>query len=493
MAYTDLREFMAALEEAGELVAVEAEVDWNLEIGAILRRIYEIGAPAAHFKKIRGYPEGFTLAGALVGRGRQGTWSKLAVALNLPPDTPYKALLQEFQLRISSPIKPYQVATGPCKENIILEKEVNLFKFPAPYLHEGDGGRYIGTWHLVATKDPDSQWTNWGCYRQMVHTKNRMGGLVWPHQHIGMMYYPKYEARGEPMPFAIAIGTDPCCTIVGAMPFPAGINEADMAGGLRREPVQLVKCETNDLLVPASSEIIIEGVIMPKERWDEGPFGEFSGYRASPRMPRPVYRVECITHRDNPILTASCMGVPIDEAHLVSHGLGDLSIALQVLKKAGVPIKAAYIPPEFVGFLYIVAVAKGYAGIAQEVVSALHASKGGFRALYTIICDDDVDPTDLPSVFHAFFTKCNPDEGIQIRNFSVGWALVPFLDLHDRQFAKGCSVSFDCSWPVDWDPFKEVPQKVSFEKMYPEEIKEGVLNNWSKVYSLPEEGGRWRF
>ena len=107
MAYADLREFLAALEEAGELVIVEAEVDWNLEIGAILRRIYEIGAPGAHFKKIRGYPEGYTLAGALVGRARQGTWNKLAIALNLPPDITYNPLLQEFQRRISSPIKPY--------------------------------------------------------------------------------------------------------------------------------------------------------------------------------------------------------------------------------------------------------------------------------------------------------------------------------------------------------------------------------------------------
>ncbi|MFQ5875846.1 MAG: UbiD family decarboxylase domain-containing protein, partial [Dehalococcoidia bacterium] len=229
-----------------------------------------------------------------------------------------------------------------------------------------------------------------------------------------------------------------------------------------------------------------------KERWDEGPFGEFSGYRASPRMPRPVYRVECITHRNNPILTVTCMGVPINESHLVHNTFGDSLMAMQAIKDAGIPIKGVYLPPESVSFLLVVVVDKKYSGIVQEIVSAVHASKGGFRSLYIVVCDDDVDPVDLPSVFHAFFTKCHPARGMQLNNFSVGWALVPFLDLHDRKFAKGCSVSFDCTWPVEWDPFKEVPQKVSFENLYPQEIKERVLRNWYSVYSLPEEGGRWR-
>lgn len=489
MAYLDLREFMEALDKAGELVTIEVEVDWNLEAGAIMRRTYEIGAPAVHFKKIRGYPQGYTLLGAPMGRGRRGTWSKLAIALEMDPDIPYRALFQEFHRRVSSPIKPYQVSTGPCKENILMGKEVNLFKFPAPYLHDGDGGRYIGTWHCTITKDPDTGWVNWGLYRLMIHTKNRMGGLVWPHQHIGMMYYGKYEARNEPMPFAIAIGTEPAATIVASMGFRAGLNEADMAGGLRREPAQLVKCETSELLVPATAEIVLEGVVMPKERWDEGPFGEFSGYRASPRMPRPVFRVECITYRDNPILTASCMGVPIDEAHLVSHSLGQDSDVLEALKEAGVPVRGVYCPPEYVGFVVIVVVDKKYSGIAHEVVSAIHASKVGYRCLYAFICDDVVEPTDLLNVFHSFVTKCHPRDGIQIKDFSVGWALVPFLDLHDRQFAKGCSISFDCTWPIDWDPFRNVPYKVSFDKAFPEEIKQKVLTNWS-TYGLPEGRGR---
>lgn len=484
MAYADLREFMEALGKSGELVTVEAEVDWNLEAGAIMRRTYEIGAPAVHFKKVRGYPEGYSLAGALIGRGRRGTWSKMAVALELPPEISYKELFQEFTRRVNSPIKPYQVASGPCKENILLGKDVNLLKFPAPYLHEGDGGRYIGTWHAVITKDPDSSWLNWGCYRQMIHTKNRMGGLLWPFQHIGMMYYRKYEARNEPMPFAIAIGTDPICSIAASMPFKAGVNEADMAGGLRREPIQLVKCETNDLLVPASAEIVLEGVVRPNERWDEGPFGEYSGYRASPRMPRPVYRVECITHRNNPILTASCMGTPIDESDL-THKLGSLGELRGDFKEAGVPVKALYYLPEAAGFLLIVAVEKKYSGLAYEVLSHLHSSKSGFGFLYIFICDDDVDPTDPEAVFHAFATKCHPKNGIQIKDFSVGWALVPFLDLHDRQFAKGCSVCFDCTWPVEWDPAKHVPQKVCFDKVYPEEVKRKVLNDWPLLCSLP--------
>ncbi|MBI4319456.1 MAG: UbiD family decarboxylase [Chloroflexi bacterium] len=488
MAYDDVREYMDALEKWGELVRIEAEVDWNLEIGAVMRHSCEIGTPAAHFKKIRGYGPEYSVFGPPVARGSIATWSKVAIAMELDPEIPYHALQREYMRRISNPIKPYQVSTGPCKENIHVGKDVNLFKFPVPYIHEGDGGRYIATWAFTITKDPDSDWTNWGVYRQMIHTRNRTGGLIWPQQHNGMMYYRKYEARNKPMPFATVIGCDPICTIVGTIAFPAGVNEADMAGGIRQEPVQLVKCETNDLLVPATAEIVIEGVVMPRERWDEGPFGEYTGYRASPRMPRPVYRVECVTHRNNPVFTANCEGIPITESHLACQSLGSCAQALLSFRDAGIPVRDAYVPPHSAGNGIVVAVKKDYAGIAHHIVGASVAHKEGFRYLHTVICDDDVDVHDLNQVMHAFATKCNPRRGVQQKDYSVGWGLVPFLDLHERQFAKGYTAAFDCTWPVEWDRFSEVPPKASFSQAYPEELQNAVIDNWTTKYGMPASG-----
>lgn len=232
MAYYDMREFMDALKKAGELVEIETEVDWYLEVGAIIRRTYEIGAPAVHFKKIKGYSKDYSIFGNPLGNSQGGPWSKLAIALELSSDTPYKELVKEFEKRFNNPIKPVQVKTGPCKENTHLGKEVNLFEFPAPYLHEGDGGRYLLTWGSNILKDPDSEWVNWGMYRVMIHTRNRAGGLVLPHQHIGMIYYQKYEPKDIPMPFALTMGTEPACSIVSCIPVPAGINEADVAGAI---------------------------------------------------------------------------------------------------------------------------------------------------------------------------------------------------------------------------------------------------------------------
>lgn len=491
MSYADMREFMDALAATGEMITVDAEVDWNLEIGAITRRACEIGAPAVHFTKIKGYPEGYSILGGPLAGGTRNIFSRVAIALELDPDLSYQELLAEFGRRINHPIKPYQVATGPCKENILLGKEVNLFKFPAPYIHEGDGGRYLDTLGITITQDPDSAWVNWGVYRQMIHTKNRLGGTVNPFQHIGMMYYQKYEPRGIPMPFAVALGTDPTCMIAGSVAVPAGVNEADIAGGLRGEPIQLVKCETNELLVPATSEIVLEGVIMPRERWDEGPFGEATGYRASPRMPRPVFRVECITHRNNPILPLSNTGVPVDETDTLNHGLSYVVTLVESFKSAGLPVTGIYSPPEMIGNMLVVCVKKDHPGIAHEVASVLRSSKVGVFFPYLVVCDDDIDATRLDQVLHAVVTKCHPKRGIEILNPVPSHPLQPFLDLEDRRWARGASMTMDCTWPTEWDIERHVPPRISFEQTYPQAVKEKVIQGWSEVYGLTEQPGVW--
>lgn len=478
--YHDLREFMDACAAAGEMITIDREVDWNLEAGAIARRITEIGAPMAFMPKVRGANEGFSILASPIAKGWHGDFSRVAIAMGLDPRTPFQKLMDEFIVRSKNPIRPLQVASGPCKENKLVGSDINLFKFPAPYLHEGDGGRYINTFGVTACKDPDSAWVNWGVYRHMIHRKSILGGIVNPFQHIGMIYYQKYEARNQPMPFSIFFGGCPSSAMVGSMAIPAGVSEAEIAGGLRRAPLQLVKSETNDLLVPATSEIVIEGHVRPYERWDEGPFGEATGYRASPRMPRPVFRVDCITHRNNPIIPISCPGIELDECEILFSVFSLTAGMERELRSAGLPIRGVLAPPGLKFALLLVTVEPGHPGITDRVVSVVRSSKMGVFFQYVVVTDEPVDVTNLPETMHAVLAKTHPVSGIQIMDLAPGHPLIPFSDLHDKLHSRGASLSFDGTTPLEWLDGEQAPRRVSFMNSYPKEIRERVSSRWSE-------------
>jgi len=354
-----------------------------------------------------------------------------------------------------------------------------LFDFPAPLIHEGDGGRYIGTWHIVVTKDPDSDWVNWGMYRLMIHDERSMGGIIIPSQNIGKMFYEMYESRNKPMEFAVAIGGDPIIPIAGCTMLPAYANEVELAGALREEPVELVKCETVDLYVPASSEIVIEGEILPHERKEEGPFGEYTGYRAGERSPKPVYRVKAITHRDDPILTTSCLGVPIDDTHAIMP-LTMSGEILDELRSKGLPIKMIHIPPEGVSHMIIISTKVPYPNFAKKLAHTVWGTTPGTYAYYLVIVDDDVDVTNMGEVMHAFTTKCHPYHGIHTFSDVPTSPINPFLSPENRLKATdGGYVLFDCTWPKDW-PQNSIPKKASFDILWPENIQNKVLKKWDK-------------
>ena len=487
MAYPfhDLREFMEACDQAGEMTTIHKEVDWNLEAGAIARRITEIGAPMAFMPRIKGCAEGFSILGSPISKGWNSDFARVAIALGMDVHSPFETLMDEFIQRMKNPIRPLQVKTGPCKENILRGKDINLFKFPAPYLHEGDGGRYIDTFGVTVTKDPDSSWVNWGVYRHMIHNKSIMGGIVNPFQHIGMMYYQKYEAFNKPMPFTIFWGGCMTATMVGSMGIPAGVSEAEIAGGLRRAPMQLVKCETNDLLVPATAEYVIEGHVRPYERWDEGPFGEATGYRASPRMPRPVFRVDCVTHRNNPIMSISCPGVELDECEILNGVFSLTSSMDRELRTSGLPVKKVMSPPGLKFALMLVIVEKGHPGIAEQVVNVLRASKTGVFFQYVMVVDEDVDVTNLPEFLHAVLSRTHPKRGIQIMDLAPGHPLIPFSDLHDKMNSRGASMCFDATTQPEADPDKDVPERISFSASYPKALQEKVLASWGLYGAKP--------
>ncbi|MDY6864332.1 MAG: UbiD family decarboxylase [Thermodesulfobacteriota bacterium] len=480
MAFNDLREFINKLEQEGELCRIQEEVDWNLEIGGIIRRVYDLGAPAPLFENIKDYT-GFRIFGAPAGFSSipKRKFARLALSYGLTPNADAEEIIENYLAKKKNPIKPVMVKGGHCKENVLLGDDIDLFKFPVPFIHEGDGGRYIGTWHTVATKDPDSDWVNWGMYRLMVHDKNSMGGVLVPHQNIGMMYYGKYEPGNMTMPFAAALGTEPITPLMGCSFIPVGVSEADIIGGLRGEPLELVKCETNDLYVPASTEIVIEGEVRPFERRDEGPFGEYVGYRAGMKSPKPVYRVKAITFRNNAILPVSNMGVPVDDGAAAMHLTvsGDI---LEQLRSVNFPVRMVYCPPHAVTHMAVVSTKVPYPNFAKKVAHAVWGNRPGEFMYYVIVVEDDVDVTNFDEVLHSLTTRCHPQRGIySVPNAPAYPVLLPFLDPDDRARGKGAYVLFDCTFPTDW-PKEAIPVKASFDVLWPEDIQDKILKKWTK-------------
>ena len=426
MAFRDLREFINRLEKEGEVQRIEEEVNWNLEAGAMLRRSYEAKLPAPFFQRVKGYPQGYRLFG-----GTFGNYKRLTIAMGLDPDTPLQELMEEYLRRKQQPIKPILVSDGPCKENVHVGDEVDLLEFPVPLVHGGDGGRYIGTWHLTITKDLDSDWVNWGMYRHMVHDKNSMGALTEGYTHLAKMLR-RYESLNKPMDVAVAIGVEPISTLCAPSPVPYGVSEVDIAGGIRGEPVELVKCETVDISVPATAEIVIEGEIRPGDLITEGPFGEYTGYQGGLKAPRHSVRVKAITHRNNPILSMSCVGVPVDENDILYFVVRGCEL-LDALRQHGLPVKTVNVPPETCGLLAVVAVETPLSNIAEQVANVYWSSRAGQASPYLVVVNDDVDVFNMPEVLHALVSKCHPYRGISRKEHAVGNPLYPFLNAYERK------------------------------------------------------------
>ena len=246
----DLREFLKVLEAGGELQRVVAEVDWNLEAGAISRLVCERQEPAPLFEHIKGYPD-HRMAGVLLGPGRP-LHARLAMAMGLEDRTVGPLdLIERIRHGLNNPRKPISVARGdaPCKEVVIPKEKVNLLDLPAPWIKSIDGGRYIGTWDIVVIKDPESGWVNWAIYRCMVKDEKSFAILLLPSAQHGGHIFAKYEAAGKPMPIALVIGAHPLLHLAAISNLDYDFSEADAAGGLLGEGVPLVRCETSDLEV----------------------------------------------------------------------------------------------------------------------------------------------------------------------------------------------------------------------------------------------------
>jgi phenylphosphate carboxylase alpha subunit len=475
MPFRDLREYLDALGRAGHLRTVSAEVDAQFEIGAITRRVCERRAPAPLFDNIKGFP-GHRMAGVLMGPSKPSLHARIALALGVDEKTHPTDLIETYRDRMRNPRKPVVVPTAeaPCKEVVLRGEQASLAAFPCPWIKEIDGGRYVGTWDIVITKDPDTGWVNWGVYRCMVKSDNSFAILLFPGAQHGGSIFQKYASRGKPMPLALVIGTDPLCQMAAITSLGHGMSEVDLAGGLMGESPALVRCETSDLEVPASAEIVIEAEIEPGATTDEGPFGEYTGHTAH-RGTTPLAAVRCITHRRNPIFTMANMGKPWDDAApVVSIVLS--AVVKNRLEAHGIPVRSVYYHAPSTAVIVSV---KPRPGLVKKIVSVLTSGHRTIIGPGIVIVDEDVDATDLEDVWWAITTRMHPDRYEVFKGVQAN-PLIPFLTPEERETNETSVWIMNATFPTHWTaPYRKTHTQVAdFKNGWSAEMQSRVLSRW---------------
>ena len=460
MPHRDFREYLSRLEEAGELRRVNTRVDWDEELGAVTLEGLIRKSPALLFDNIKDHQDTHGKKVVVnfiesVNRGR--------IALEVPLKMPNAEIVQLLRTRFRHPIKPVMVSGGSCKEVIEKGKDVNLLELPAPKIHHLDGGRYLMTWSTVITKDPESGWVNVGTYRGMIHNKTSLGILCGATHH-GSVHMRKWRSLGHRMmPMAVAIGVDPLALICSATSFPAEVSEFDMVGGMRQAPMELTRCETIDLEVPAHSEIVLEGEITldPADFLPEGPFGEYTGHYVTLKdEPRHVFHVKCITHRHDPILTSRYVG-PVSPSLTTEQsafqGLAASAVTWNHLEDRGVEGLVGIRSAGPGGAISILSIKQAYYGHAKQIASTLWGFSGGGKV--TIVVDDDVDISDLNKLMVAIANRVRPAEDVQVFRGFPGGGLDPsnHPDVLIKTDGAGNwdRLLIDATWPFDWEPRAE--------------------------------------
>jgi len=459
MAYKDLREWMDKLEGEGLLRRIKAEVNWDREIGAITRKVCNQEGPALLFENIKDYKD--TPCRRLFTNGL-GSRQRVALAIGLPRDASYKDIVKTMKERFVKPIDSVIVDKGPVKENIIKGADIDLEKLPVPRWHHMDGGRYINTFCGVVTRDYETKQLNIGTYRGMINGKDTIGVLLASTQHWGM-HFAKYRDRGIPMPVAVIYGWDPCLFIVSSTPIQhvGRISEYEVAGGLRQAPVELVKCETNDLVVPAWAEIVVEGYISPDPSTYkmEGPFGEYPGYYGGMASPKPCIKVECITYRNDAIFRGNLEGTSpgriAESGYYASSSFS--AVAWNFLESVGVPgITGVWAKQVTNSTILRVQIHKIYRGHAKQVANALWgAGVANYAAKFVIVVDDDIDIFDDDAIEWALSYRVNADmDDIVLFPGTFGSMLDPSVPLEQRDTlkygqGKWCRILIDAT--MNWE------------------------------------------
>ncbi|KAJ9123046.1 Ferulic acid decarboxylase 1 [Naganishia vaughanmartiniae] len=498
--HMNFRSFVEALRQDGDLVSIHRQVDPHLEAAAITRLVYEHDLPAPLFENLKGAQKHgmFRILGAPAALRKDPAtrYGRLARHLALPPTASMKNILDKMlSAADQAPIAPTIVPTGECKENIIEGDQIHLEQLPAPFIHKDDGGKYIQTYGMHVVQSPDGKWTNWSIARAMIKDDKHLVGLVIEPQHIWQIHQ-LWKKEGRDCPWALCFGVPPAAIMAASMPIrtydPAGnvagadgVSEASYVGSYTGESLQLVKCETNNLHVPASTEIVFEGTLSITERAPEGPFGEMHGYVfPGDTHDWPVYNVDCITHRDDAILPMSACGRLTDETHTLIGALAAAEIA-NVCRQAGLPVKDSFSPFEsqvtWVALQFDDAKLRAMKTNSQElrekVGNLVFNHKSGYTIHRLVLVGDDIDVYDGKDIMWAFSTRCRPGMDETFFEDVKGFPLVPYMSHGNGSPVKGGKVVSDALMPSEYTTGRDWVA-ADFDNSYPEELKNQVLAQW---------------
>ena len=485
MKYSDLRDFIEQLEAQGELKRITAEVDPYLEMTEISDRVLRAGGPALLFENPKGYetPVLTNLFGTpkrvAMGMGEdsvealRGVGQLLAMLKEPEPPKGFRDALNLIpKYRKVLDMAPKKVSKPACQAVVVEGDAVDLNKIPIQHCWPGDAAPLI-TWGLVITKGPHKKRQNLGIYRQQVLSKNRVI-MRWLSHRGGALDFREWQQEhpGEPFPISVALGADPA-TILGAVtPVPDTLSEYAFAGLLRGSRTELAKCIGNDLQVPASAEFVLEGYIYPDDMAPEGPFGDHTGYYNEVDS-FPVFTVERITHRKDPIYHSTYTGRPPDEPAILGVALNEVFVP--ILQKQFPEIVDFYLPPEGCSYrMAIVSMKKQYPGHAKRVMMGVWSFLRQFMyTKFVIVVDDDINTRDWQDVIWAMTTRMDPArDTLLIENTPID-----YLDFASPVSGLGSKMGLDATNKWEGETTREWGEPITMQA----DIKTRVDEIWADL------------
>jgi len=488
--YTDLRDFLAALEQRGELVRISTEVEPALEMTEIADRTLRAGGPALLFENPRGYdtPVLVNLFGTerrvALGMGREEISALREIGELLaylrqpdPPKSMRDALSKAPVLKQVLNMGPKSVRNPACQYHAIEGDDVDLYQLPIQTCWPGDAGPLV-TWPLVITRGPGKERLNLGIYRMQLIGRNKLI-MRWLSHRGGALDYRDWQLQhpGQRYPVAIALGADPATTLAAVTPVPDAISEYAFAGLLRGSKTEVAECFTalcrdHGLTIPATAEYILEGYLEPGELADEGPFGDHTGYYNEVER-FPVFTVEAITHRESPIYHSTYTGRPPDEPAVLGVALNEVFVPL--LQKQFPEIVDFYLPPEGCSYrMAVVTMRKEYPGHAKRVMLGVWSFLRQFMyTKFIIVTDEDVNARDWKDVIWAMTTRMDPRrDSVFIDNTPID-----YLDFASPVAGLGSKVGFDATnkWPGESE--REWGQPIAMDKA----VKQRVDDMWDQL------------
>lgn len=485
MKYKDLRDFIKQLEDRNELKRINIEVDPVLEMTEICDRTLRAGGPALLFENVKGsnVPVLANLFGTpervAMGMGEESVEALHEVGQLLAflkePEPP-KGMKDAWEkLPIFKQVlnmAPKVVSKADCQKIVIEKDDVDISEIPVQTCWPGDAAPLI-TWGLVVTKGPNKERQNLGIYRQQVIGKNKVI-MRWLSHRGGALDFKEWQEShpGEPFPVAVALGADPA-TILGAVtPVPDTLSEYAFAGLLRGSKTEVVKCQLSDLQVPASAEFVLEGFIYPDEMAAEGPYGDHTGYYNEVEN-FPVFTIEKITHRKQPIYHSTYTGRPPDEPAILGVALNEVFVP--ILQKQFPEIIDFYLPPEGCSYrMAVVSMKKQYPGHAKRVMLGVWSFLRQFMyTKFVIVVDDDVNARDWNDVIWAMTTRMDPARDTTI----IENTPIDYLDFASPVSGLGSKMGFDATNKLPGETDREWGQPIVMS----DDVKQRVDDMWESL------------